>query len=149
MGSTSSKSIGRAEIENETETNGGFHIVEVNNHNPGDNLDYFCGTDFYNYFYLPYPIRQIHGATATYGLVSCVVLAILIYGTWRSCRRCLLKERNNNIAASFQLQQSPTSRIPLFSRSQQELPPAYPTTSTGTEPLQPKYDIDRMIKSLV
>ena len=150
MGSTSSKTIGKEEIENETETVGGFHIVEVNNHNSGENLDYFCDP-FYNYFYLNYPIQQIHGATATYGLVSLVVLAILIYGIWRSCRRRLLKERSHNLAASFQLTQSPTSRIPIFGRSQQDLPPMYPTPSTtGTKPPHPpKYDIDRMIKSLV
>ena len=150
MGSSSTKSIGKAEIENESETNGGFHIVEVNTHNPGNNINTFCGTDFiYKYFYLPFPIRQIHGATATYGFLSCFILAILIYGFWRICRRRILKERNNNLAASFQLTQSPTSRIPIFSRNQQDLPPTYPTTSTVTDPQPPKYDIDRMIKSLV
>ena len=154
MSSTSSKTIGKETIDKQTETVGGFHIVEVNNNNLGKDEDYFCGTEnyyLYNYFYSNFPFKQIHGATATYGLVSLVVGTILVYGIWRSCRRRMLKERSRNMTAAFQLTQSPTARVPIFGRGQQDLPPMYPTPSTtGTDSANPpKYDIDRMIKSLV
>ena len=154
MGSTLSKTIGTETIDKQTETVGGFHIVEVINKKSEKDEDYFCGVEnyyLYNYFYSNFPFNQIHGATATYGLVSLVVGTILVYVVWRSCRRRMMKERSRNLTAAFQLTQSPTTRVPIFGRDQQDLPPRYPSpTSTGTDaPSPPKYDIQRMINSLV
>ena len=79
----------------------------------------------------------------------------------------MFKEQQRNLAASFHLTQSPTTRVPIFNPSHRVtlenqmdridadhhgvgrsnvLPPTYQSVPP-TVPVQ-KYDIDRMIKSL-
>ena len=127
MGSTMSKTIGREQIDKQTEVTGGFHVLEVSSRNMGGKRKHFCGTEFpvnfNNLFNLYFP-TQIHGQTATWGIATLVILTIPIYGIWRVCRRRMVKERNRNLAASFQLSQSQTSRIPIFGQVQQDLPPS-------------------------
>ena len=86
MGSSSTKEVGTEVIEQENTTNGGFHILEVQNQGDQINwrglkndLNYYCN------FYLP--SHQIHGKTATFGLVTLAVIGMVGYIAWRVCRR--------------------------------------------------------------
>ena len=141
------KEIGKEVIDQQQETVGGFHVIEVIK---GGKDEYcFKGLKIITFSILLIIILiQIHGATATYGLVSLVVGAILVYVTWRSCRRRLMKERGRNIATTFHLPQPPSVRVPIFGRNQ-EPPPMYPTLPLPASDAPPQYDIEKIINSLV
>ena len=147
MGSSSTKEIGKELVDQQQETVGGFHVIEVMK---GGKEEYcFKGFKIITFIILLIIILiQIHGATATYGLVSLVVISIMIYIIWRSCRRRLMKERGRNMTPTFHLPQPPSVRVPIFGRNQ-EPPPMYPTIPSATSDAPPQYDIEKIINSLV
>ena len=145
MGSSQTKEVGKELVEQQQETVGGFHVIEVMQ---GDE-HYFKGFKIISFSILLIIVFiQIHGATATYGLVSLVVISIMIYIIWRSCRRRVMKERGRNMTPTFHLPQPPSVRVPIFGRNQ-EPPPMYPTIPSPTLDAPPQYDIEKIINSLV
>ena len=145
MGSSQTKEVGKELVEQQQETVGGFHVIEVMQ---GDER-YFMGFKIISFIIVLIIISiQIHGATATYGLVSLVVISIMIYIVWRSCRRRWMKERSRNMEPTFHLPQPPSVRVPIFRRNQ-DPPPMYPTIPPVTSDAPPQYDIEKIINSLV
>ena len=144
MGSSQTKEVGKELVEQQQETVGGFHVIEVMQ---GDER-YFKGFKIISFIIVLIIVSiQIHGATATYGLVSLVVISIVIYIAWRACRRRWLKERSRNMESTFHLPQPPSVRVPIFGRSQ-DAPPMYPTIPPATSDAPPQYDIEKIINSL-
>ena len=143
MGSSSTKEVGTEVIKQENTTNGGFHVFEVENQGDQNylrglknDLNYYC-----NYYLSSH---QIHGKTATFGLVSLAVIGIAIYIAWRICRRRWLQERASNVEATFHLQQPPTVRVPIFGRNC-DAPPIYPNVASDAPP---RYDVEKCMASL-
>ena len=149
MGSSSTKEVGTEVIEQENTTNGGFHVLEVQNQGDQINwrglkndLNYYCN------FYLP--SHQIHGKTATFGLVTLAVIGMVGYIAWRVCRRRWQRERASNMEATFHLQQPPTVRVPIFGTATElrrncDAPPTYPTVAQDAPP---RYDVEKCMASL-
>ena len=150
MGSASTKEVGTEVIEQENSTQGGFHVFEVvKNQRDYDNnwrgfkndLSYYC-----NYII---PSHQIHGKTATFGVVTLAVIGIVVYTAWRFCRRRWQQERAINMEA-FHLHQPPTVRVPIFGpateqRRNYEAPPTYPVVGQDAPP---RYDVEKCMASL-
>ena len=144
MGSSQTKEVGTEIVEEQQETNGGFHVLEVMQ----GVQNYFWGLKNNLSYYCTYHLStQIHGQTATYGLVTLAVISIVIYIAWRVCRRRWLKERSRNMEATFHLQQPPSVRVPIFGRNN-DAPPMYPTIPNATSDAPPQYDIEKIISSL-
>ena len=145
MGSSNTKEVGTEVVEQQNTTNGGFHVFEVQNQ--GDQ-NYLWGLkNNLNYYCTYYLSSQIHGQTATFGLVILAVISIVIYIAWRVCRRRWLRERARNMEATFHLQQPPTVRVPIFGRNN-DAPPMYPTIPNVASDAPPRYDVEKCMSSL-